>query len=471
MSTTRTTRLNAIVGLTLAHGQLRAFHLARTKSGIEIVKSAEATLALDALHPEAELVGREIKNHLDAAGIRERRCVVAIPGSWLMSQHLPLPELAPEDTESLLQLEAEKGFPCDPEQLQVARSIHSAGAQRYVTQLAARREQLDQLARALRSAGLRPLSFSPGLPALPGVIAAAGEPGRITLRLEPKGATLLISVGGGIAAYRSFDATIDSEAGEVLVNGRALAREVRITFEQMPPEIRAELRILRLTGAEAMTQAIGEVLRAWAADNGLALERDATSARPVADQIAEQLARHCLERGLPALEFLPPKPSRWAQLVARYHSRRLATVGLAAAALALIGALFFGWQEYQRMNLRAEWQGMRTQVTALEGVQNRIREFRPWYDTGYRNLTIMKKVTECFPDNGSVTAKSVEIHSPGAVSISGTARDNAALLRTLDELRKVREVQGLKIEQIRGKAPAQQFTFTFSWNPDATPRS
>ena len=49
-----------------------------------------------------------------------------------------------------------------------------------------------------------------------------------------------------------------------------------------------------------------------------------------------------------------------------------------------------------------------------------------------------------------------------AVTVTGTARDNASLLRTLDLLRQSKEVQGLKIEQIRGKTPAQ-FTFTFRW--------
>ena len=105
---------------------------------------------------------------------------------------------------------------------------------------------------------------------------------------------------------------------------------------------------------------------------------------------------------------------------------------------------------------------MALQVGELEAIQARIREFRPWYDTSYRNLTIMKRVVECFPDNGSVTAKSVEIHGPAAVTVIGTAKDNPSLLRVLDLLRQAKEVQGLKIEQIRGKTPAQ-FTFTFRW--------
>ena len=62
----------------------------------------------------------------------------------------------------------------------------------------------------------------------------------------------------------------------------------------------------------------------------------------------------------------------------------------------------------------------------------------------------------------SLTAKGFEVHSPSTVTVTGTARDNASLLRTLDLLRQSKEVQGLKIEQIRGKTPAQ-FTFTFRW--------
>ena len=72
----------------------------------------------------------------------------------------------------------------------------------------------------------------------------------------------------------------------------------------------------------------------------------------------------------------------------------------------------------------------------------------------------------CADNNGAVTAKTFEIHNNAIISISGTARDNASLLRMQDQLRKAREVTGLKIEQIRGKTPAQ-FTLTFRWDPNA----
>ncbi len=461
MKWTAKKRPQSVIGLSIAHGQLCVAHAARAKNAVAILRSKSATLTLDLLHPEADLVGREIKNHLEAAGIRERHCVVALPAYWVMSQHTTLPELSEEDRASLLQIEAEKGFPCDPDELQVARSPHQSADGSYVTQLAVRHEQLTRLSEVLKSAGLKPISFTLGIAALPGALAAAGR-GCMTLVLEPRGATLLISAGGGIAAFRAFEATIESEVGENVINGPALARELRISFEQLSPALRSDVRQLSLRGDATMVSQLAGMLASWARESGLALDTGSAAPRAVAEEIVEHLAERQLKQVTGDLEFLPPRPSRWALMMARYNSRRLATAGFAAAALVVVALGAFGWQEYLRRSLRAEWEGMAAQVKELEGVQARIREYRPWYDTSFRNLTIMKRVVECFPDNGSVTAKSFEIHGPGNVSVTGTARDNASLLRTLDTLRQANEVQGLKIEQIRGKTPAQ-FTFTFRW--------
>ena len=454
-------RMQSVLGLSVVDGELRVAHVARAKNAIAVVRSTSAKLSLALLHPEAELVGREIKNHLEAAGIRERHCVVALPPGWIMTQHTQVPELSPEDTAGLLQIEAEKCFPVDPEELQIARSTHRSAESRYVTQLAVRRDQLTRLSAVLKAAGLKPVSFTLGLAAVPGAMAPPAG-GCITLRLEPRGAALLISAGGGIAAFRTLESTIESEAGENVVNGPALARELRITFEQVPADLRRDVRRLSLRGDEKMARQLAGTLSEWARESDLAIDFGASSARVVGEEIVEQLATRHLQAGAPELEFLPPRPSRWSLMMARYSSRRLATAGFAATAAAMVALAAFSWQEYRRWMLRTEWQAMAAQVTELDALQYSIREFRPWYDPSFRSLAIMKRVVECFPDNGSVTAKSFEIHGPMNVSVSGTARDNASLLQTLDLLRQAREIQAVKIEQIRGKTPAQ-FTFSFRW--------
>lgn len=453
-------RAPSVLGLTLIDGQLRACHMTRAKSGLEVVKATQAALTLDVLHPEAELVGREIKNHLDAAGIRERHVIVGLPPRWVMTQQTKLPDLAPEDANSFLQIEAEKGFPVDPAELQIARSFQRSPAGTHVTQLAVRSEQVAHLTGVLKAAGLKPVSFALGLAELPGAVAPAGQ-GRITVAADAAGVRLLVSAGGGVAAFRTCEATIESENGEKLMHAASVARELRITFEQVPAELRSDVKELYLTGDTALVRQLADSLGDWAKAAGLKVSRGDLPEKSLAAEMTETLAKHWLEVGAVELDFLPPRPSRWALFMARYSSKRLATSGFIAAGVAALVLLAFVWLEVRRWSLRSEWAGMQTQVRQLEGVKDKIKEFRPFFDTSFRNLSIMKRVTECFPENGSVTARSFEAHGT-LVTISGTARDNASLLRVQEQLRKAKEVSGLKIEQIRGKTP-MQFTLTFRW--------
>jgi hypothetical protein len=442
-------RPRSVLGLTLTGDRLSLCHLTRSNGTAGVIKSATLLLPSDPLRAEPPAAGLLLRQQLTTADIRERHCVVALPPGWLMSRQTKTPELAPEDLAGFLQLEAEKGFPIDPAQLRIARSTCRTGGATHVTQLAVRQEQIERLAATLTAAGLKPVSFTAGLAALPDTVPAAGA-GRITIASESADATLLVGAGGGIAALRTCDATA------------ALARELRITFEQIPPELRATLRELHLRGDETAVRPIEAAVVGWARAAGLTMAPRDAGSRPLGEHIAEAVGRRWLEGAACPLEFLPPRPGRLAAWLAGYDSKRLALAGATAASLAVIALALAGWQEYQRWSLRSEWNGMKTQVTDLTAVQTLIRDYRPWYDTSFHSLGILRGVTESFPDNGSVTAKSFELHGPAGVSISGTARDNASLLRTLDQLRKTRQVRELKIEQIRGKAPLQ-FTLSLRW--------
>jgi hypothetical protein len=442
-------RPRSVLGLTLTGDRLGLCHLARANGTAGVLQSATLVLSADPLSGDPAAAGQMLREQLAAAGIRERQCVVALPPGWIMARPVAVPELSPEDLAGFLQLEAEKGFPVDPAQLQIATSACRAGGSTHVTQLAVRREQIEQLSAVLTAAGLKPVSFTVGLAALPGVVPAAG-PGRITVALGAGEAALLVGAGGGIAAFRTGPA------------GATLARELRITLEQVPAELRTSLKELHLCSDEAPARELESALAASAQAAGLTLAPRGAASRPWAEQTAEAVARRWLERSGPVLEFLPPRPGRLAVLLARYDSKRLAVAGAAAGALVLLTLGALGWQQYTLWSLRSEWRGMQVRVTGLAAVQTLIRDYRPWYDTSFHSLSILRGLTECFPDNGTVTAKSVELHGSAGVSISGTARDNASLLRTLEQLRKTREVHELKIEQIRGKAPLQ-FTLSLRW--------
>ncbi len=437
-----------MLGLTFDDDHFHAVCVSRNKDQFVAEKSLAAGLTLPLTHPEPAAVGHELRARLNAADIRERACVVALPARWIMSHAIRVPAgLTGTDLDGFLQIEAEKGFPYDPDELQIARSVSSSGDGDWITLFAVRRAQLNQLSAVLAAADLQAVSFTLGLAALPGTIPPAGK-GRITIATAGSVTTMALAAGGGLVAFRTSES---AEAG-------TLVRELRITVEQIPAELRSELHDILVADDGAFADAV----RTWAQIAGLILIQPDARAPSVAAQVAENIARNRLH-GIAGLEFLPPRPSRWSAYLARYNSRRLANSVVAVAALAVLALGMFGWQQIRLWSLRSRWSAMATPVTALQADQSLIHEYRPWFDTSFHSLRLLRAVTECFPDNGSVTAKSVEIRGSAVVTISGTARDNPSLLRTLDQLRKVTSVRSLKVEQIHGKTP-EQFTISFRWD-------
>ena len=96
MNRLRRQRLSGLLGLSLDGSRLDGVVLRRTNGALQVQESFSVSLSLDPLTADAQLVGREIRNHLDAAGVRERCCVVGVPLKWALTTHVELPEL-PED--------------------------------------------------------------------------------------------------------------------------------------------------------------------------------------------------------------------------------------------------------------------------------------------------------------------------------------------------------------------------------------
>jgi hypothetical protein len=466
-----------LLGLGIDGSRLEGVVVRRSNGSAEIAHAFSANLALDPLEADPVALGREIRQHLDAAGVRERRCVVAVPLSWLFTLSLPLPELPEADLESLIQLEAERGFPSGPETLVVARSRYRtpAGAAG-VTLLGLSRQHVTRIETALRAAHLRLVSITLGLAALPGLNGEAAE-GVVMLVPGEQAVGLQVTCGGGMALLRTLAAPTEPNVAAV-ARPDPLARELRITLGQLPPEVGEAVRCVRVVGAGPAAENLAGRLRERFAESGLRIEwirelppESLGVKLPAGTGVSLPLAvavRHLAQKA-PAIEFLPPKVSRWQALTAKYTtSRTVALATLAAGAVVLLVVVAFGVQQARLMYWRAKWNGMRAQVTELEAVQQRVRQFRPWYDESFRSLTILRRLTEAFPEDGTVSAKSVEIRPGTGVTCTGTARDQAALLRVREKLQALPEVRDLKVVQIRGNAP-MQFTVNFQWTESGSP--
>jgi hypothetical protein len=465
-------RLTSLLGLALDGSRLDGVVLRRTDGSLQVQQSFSVSLSLDPLTADAELVGREIRNHLDAAGVRERHCVLGLPLKLALATHAELPELPEADVASFLQIEAERGFPCDVATLLVSTSrCLSPSGKQHAMLVGIPRNHLVLLDRALRAARLKPVSFSLGIVALQPAGAEASN-GVLALTIGESHVGLQVTAGGGVAALRTLEGALEMEGGRRLLHADLVARESRITLGQLPAELRESVRRIRVFGPPDLSQQLADemelrlepmglkvelVTRYSANEFGLQLPADA-AVSPALSLAAGRLAgRRTL------FEFLPPRVTPWQQVAARYSSGKLRTAGAAAAAVLLVVGGLFLVQQWQLMRLQSQWSGITVRVKELEKVTQEIHQFRPWFDDSVRALTILRQLTQAFPEDGVVSAKTVEIRDLSAVTCTGLARDNQALLKTLEKLRASGGVSDLRVSTIRGKSP-MQFTFDFHWS-------
>src|SRR5260221_9651423 len=183
-----------------------------------------ASLSLTLLTNDPELVGQEIRNLLEKAGIRERVCAVCVPLNWALTLQTKVPELPEEDVASFLQLEAERGFPYGPDALLISNSLwRSPAGDQYATQVAVPRDHISRLEKALKAARLKPITFSLGVVAMQNASQEASN-GVMALVIVEKGAGLHVSCGGGIAALRTLEGMLASEGRPKRRHAGAIAR-------------------------------------------------------------------------------------------------------------------------------------------------------------------------------------------------------------------------------------------------------
>jgi len=464
-------KLTSLLGLALDGGRLDGVVLKRTNGSLAVLQKFSVALALDPLTAAPELVGREIRNQLDAAGVRERNCIFGVPLKWVLTAQTELPPLPEADAKSLLQMEAERGFHSDVATLQIcdSRSPLADGKQN-VLLAGIPNTHLAALENILAAAKLKPVSFAPGISALQ--FPDDEKFGVLALAIGESSVGLQITAGGGVSALRSLEGAVEDAAGRRTLHVDVVAREVRITLGQLPGGLRDAVKRIRIFGPRELAQPLADELELRFEPAGLKVEFVSAYAPdefgvtlPVEASLspAFSLAARFLAGQKLAFEFLPPKPNLIELFVTKYSSGRLRTTGAVAAGVVAIFLAAFLFQQIQLWHYRAQWSRMAVKVGELSAIQDNIRQYRSWYDGSFKNLAILRQLSLAFPEDGSVTAKNIEVRDGRTVTCSGTARDYAALLGMQAKLRTADGVSGVKLEQIRGKAP-MQFVFGFTFN-------
>jgi hypothetical protein len=449
-------QVRSILAVTIESGRMVVALVRRDENGISVVRSFEMANGAEALVNGAEKIGTELAAQLGAAGIREKRCVVCVPASWALTTATDIPDISGDDLRGYLELRAEREFPAGAADLKLAHcsyALPDGKLRATIAGLPAKR--VDAVERMLAAAGCRPVSLSLGLDAcLPNNSDAA-----LHFLANGTHVDLVVASGGGIAALRSLPGIAKSEPSDF--DPVSFSREVRITLGRLPAGIRQQVREAHFGGTPTSAANLRQEIAPHLQRMGIQTRQE-TGLVPRGEHPSAALAaaEHHLRQEAVAFEFLPPQVNRWQVLLQRFDSRRRRWMLAAAVGLVFLPILVFFVRSRIESSLTAEWNGMKRNVSDLEQLQLRIRQYRPWFETAPQALQVIEGLIAAFPEQGDVWAKSIQIDDTNKVTCSGFARSQTAVLGVLERLRGRPDVTEVQVQQMRGANPVQ-FTFTF----------
>ncbi len=451
---------NSLLGIEFEHGWFHAVLAYRNGKGLHIKQTWHSPLALDPLNEEADVVGQEIRNQLDEAGIHEPHCVVCLPIHWILKHRFEIPDLPEADRKEYIHLQAEKEFPFAPHDLSLSTAeAPPIGEQKLLTMAAVPLIQVRKLEAICKAAGLKPISFSIGYP----VLDPTTQESFITIHRREAGMDVRIFYQGSMVMFRWLE-TFDEVDQTEFTMDETLFREIRVTLSELPIEIRGKIKKAYVYGPTKWRHAFQAIMADSFHRFGIEIVPETIKENHI-DPSALPLVgtlELLLKYQAPIYEFLPPKVSRMQQWVSRLSSRGNLLLGGAAAAIILLTITAFFYQHVTLNNLRSQWDHIEEDVAELESLQDRVKYFRPWFTSNMPSLQTLRTITLSFPEEGTVWVDRIEIDDLSLVYCSGFSQGNQNLFTVMDRLNEDENISQLQVQQFQGTSP-MQFALNFIW--------
>jgi hypothetical protein len=449
------------LAITVESGRLVADLVSGDEDGTRAGASLSIPVGDEEVLKDPDQAGQQLAAALKGAGIRERNCVVCVPPGWALTTSADLPEVGAEDLRGYLELRAEREFSIPAGDLRLGYSAYILpDGQRRATLAALSSKKIEAVERMLEVAQRHASSISLALD------RCLSQP-RTMLHFLTNGThtDLVVTAGGGVAGLRSLAGP--QGTGDTAFDPVAFCRDVRITLGRLPEPVRQEVRQAAFSGPSAdklRVQTRFDLLR-MGIESPEATRVPVPGGTPPASVGAAAEAARCVLRELPVpFEFVVPETKRWQVWLERIDSTRRRGLILGAAGLVILLMLLLFIRSEIEGHLQAEWDAMAANVGELDGLQQKIRQFRPWFETSPQGLQLLESLASSFPDHGDVWAKSIQVAEGYKVTCTGFARTQPDLMGFLERMRTHPDITALQVQQIRGENPIQ-FSITYQWEP------
>jgi hypothetical protein len=449
-------RARGALAITIESAQILVNLVRDDETGAQPVPPLSIPLGEADVLKDPDNAGRELLAALGAAGIRERNCVVCVPPGWALTASTDLPEVSDEDLRGYLELRAEREFSINASELRLGYSAYALpNGQRRATLAALSSKKIEAVARMLEIANRRASSISLALD------KCLSQP-EAMLHILTNGnhADVVVTAGGGVAGLRSFALPMSSSGATI--DSTSFCRDVRITLGRLPEPVRQQIRHAAFSGPSAEELCIRtryDLLRLGikSPDGGVvAAPEDPRSSSAV------EAARRMLGGQPIPFEFVVPETKRWQELLQRVDSSRRRGLILAAAGLVVLPLLLLFIRSEIESHLQARWDAMADDVASLDAIQQKIHQFRPWFEPAPQGVQLLQSLALAFPDQGEVWAKSIQVADNNKVTCTGFAANQPALMGLLGRMRLRPDIIALQVQQIRGENPIQ-FSVTYQW--------
>jgi hypothetical protein len=473
MNVSLPSKSETLLGLSFDGDWVTAASVTRAGNRAVVRQIGRWQMVLDVLSSDPPLVAREIQDELEARGIREKRCVVCLPLKWALTIGVDLPDIEGDDIDSFIALRAEREFPFAPDELALASSLHGIGGDSPGALVAAMpANHIDTIATICKAAQLRLVGITVGIAE---VIQSSHDGQEIALLISSSGVDLGIAAADGFIVLRSLVDSPRTNHGEVEFDSDVIARQLRISLSQLPGSLLQEGAPIRIYGPPAAVADAMEELREPLAAQGMRVELAPGPGADTAESATGQEESHATPGAIAAaankllgheseIQFQAPHTNALTKFINRVSARSTLWLGGVAAAALLIFGFLFLYQHVKLIRLEARWSELAPQVEEVETLQANVRAFRSWFDNSAISLTIAKKLTNAFPEDGSVWATSLSIVDRERVVCVAKAENDAAWLGVHEALRNTPGVNDVKLTQVRGSSP-YQFSLSYRWAP------
>ena len=449
------------LAITLESGRLAISMMRYDGDETKVAQSLSLPLGEEEVLKNPEKAGQELAAALSAASIRERRCVVCLPAGWALTASTDLPEVGVEDLRGYLELRAEREFTIPAADLRLGYCAYALpNGQRRATLAAMPAKKIEAVEKMLGMANRKAESISLALDKV------LTQP-KAMLHFLTNGThtDVVVTAGGGIAGLRSLPGPLTT--GETTFDPVAFCRDVRITLGRLPEPVRQQVRSAAFSGPSAQRLCVAtrfnlsrmgiESPECGDAPGTAVLPPDALGAA------VEAARSQLLAKPIP-FEFVVPETKKWQVLLHQVDSKKRRQLAIAAAVVVFLPVILFFIRSEIEGHLQNEWNGMSRTVSELDGLQSKIRQFRPWFEGSPQGLQVFSSLAAAFPDTGEVWVKSVQVAEGDKVTCTGFARSQSAFLALREKMRAQPDITALQVQQVRGDNPIQ-FVMTYQWEP------